>query len=184
MGKVLDLTGRLGKVQPIKAGQPQVPALRGETGLVTDSAPAQPIDITARREAVLSEDRRKVKRTFLTEFISVHAVVPGLGLVRVALDNINSIGLAFDFEKARGTFQSGEEVHLRVYMNHFTYFPFTVIVRHMSDLSEQGVVRHGCEFAKDTLNDVALQHFVGFLENVSAGLRHDGGDVLVSNINS
>jgi hypothetical protein len=181
MGKVLDITGRLGKVQPIQGRKAKVP----ESVISDGTAPLTlPIDMTARRDAVITEDRRQVKRTFLTEFISVHAVVPGLGLVRVALDNINPVGLAFDFEIARGSFKAGEEVAMRVYMNHFTYFPFTVIIKHMNTIAAEGVVRHGCEFALDTINNVALQHFVGFLENVSAGLRQDKGDVLVSNINS
>lgn len=141
-------------------------------------------DITEKRTEMLKEDRRQVKRTILTEFIAVHTVVPGMGLMKVALFNINTDGLAFDIESARGHFQVGEEVAMRVYLNHQTYFPFIVKVRHVTEIADEGMHRHGAEFVKDTINDVALHHFVKFIENVSASLKHDGGDVLVSNINS
>lgn len=141
-------------------------------------------DITEMRSEMLKEDRRQVKRTILTEFIAVHTVVPGMGLMKVTLFNIHEGGVAFDIESARGHFQVGEEVAMRVYLNHQTYFPFIVKVKHVTEVTDEGVHRHGTEFMKDTINDVALHHFVKFIENVSASLKHDGGDVLVSNINS
>lgn len=173
MGKILDIRERLAKAthSPIR-------------GIQTTEGGAELLDMTARREASISEDRRKVRRTILTEFISVHTVVPNFGLLKVALYNINPKGLAFELEPARGSFQLGEEVAMRVYLNSQTYFPFIVKVKHITEIPDEGVVRHGCEFVMGTINDVALQHFVGFIENVSAGLRHDSGDVLVSNINS
>ena len=69
-------------------------------------------------------------------------------------------------------------------MNHKTYFPFEIKVRHVQDIPDEGVQRHGCQFIAGTLNDVALHHFVKFIENVSASLRSDHGDVMVSKINS
>jgi len=148
------------------------------------SASASVTDITEIRTEMLKEDRRQVKRTILTEFIAVHTVVPGMGLMKVSLFNIHVDGLAFDIESLRGHFQVGEEVAMRVYLNHQTYFPFVVKIKHVTEVSDEGVHRHGAEFVKDTINDVALHHFVKFIENVSASLKHDGGDVLVSNINS
>lgn len=141
-------------------------------------------DITEKRTEMLREDRRQVKRTILTEFIAVHTVVPGMGLMKVSLFNINNDGLAFDIENARGHFQVGEEVAMRVYLNHQTYFPFVVKIKHVTEVTDESVHRHGAEFVKNTINDVALHHFVKFIENVSASLKHDNGDVLVSNINS
>ena len=142
------------------------------------------VDIGQKRSEILQEDRRKVKRTLLTEFISVHTVVPGVGLLKVALFNINDNGLAFDVDSHKGHFQAGEEVAMRVYLNHQTYFPFVVKIKHVTDVNDEGVHRHGGEFMKGTINDVALSHFVKFIENVSASLKHDNGDVVVSNINS
>jgi hypothetical protein len=46
------------------------------------------------------------------------------------------------------------------------------------------VSRHGCGFVKDTVNEEALYHFVRFIETVSASLRTDAGDVMVSNLSS
>ncbi len=145
---------------------------------------ASVISITELRNEVLTEDRRKVRRTILTEFIAVHTVVPGMGLMKVALFNIDENGLAFDIDFKKGHFQAGEEVAMRVYLNHQTYFSFIVKVKHTTDVSDEEVHRHGCEFVRETINDVALHHFVKFVETVSASLKHDNGDVTVSNINS
>jgi hypothetical protein len=145
---------------------------------------AEVVDITEMRTEVLDEDRRKVRRTILTEFIAVHTVVPGMGLMKVALFNINESGLAFDIDFKKGHFQVGEEVAMRVYLNHQTFFPFVVKVKHITNIGDEEVHRHGCEFVGGTINDVALHHFIKFIENVSASLKHDKGDVLVSNINS
>jgi hypothetical protein len=173
MGKILDITRRLKdqkatKVRRHKVGDPQTPM----------------VDIGELRAAALKEDRRNVKRTILTEFIAVHAVVPEMGLMKVSLYDITQNGLAFDLEDARGAFKMGEEVAMRVYLNHQTYFPFTATIKHTKHIDDESVTRHGVEFLKGSINDIALQHFVAFLESVSASLRHDKGDVLVSNINS
>lgn len=142
------------------------------------------VDITERRQGALNEERRKVRRTILTEFIAVHTVVPGMGLMKVGLFNINEDGIAFDIDFKKGHFQPGEEVAMRVYLNHQTYFPFVVKVKHLTKIEDEEIHRHGCEFVKGTINDIALHHFVKFLETVSASLKQDKGDVLVSNINS
>lgn len=168
MGDVIDIRSRL----------------KGQKQTTNQKAEGSVVDIAEMRSEILKEDRRKVKRTILTEFISVHTVVPGMGLMKVALFNINEDGVAFDIEKARGHFQVGEEVAMRVYLNHQTYFPFVIKVRHVTEIQDEEVHRHGAEFVKDTVNDVALHHFIKFIENVSASLKHDKGDVLVSNINS
>lgn len=169
MGDVIDINGRL-------------KAQIGETTSGPESASV--VDITQMRADVLREDSRKVKRTILTEFIAVHTVVPGRGLMKVALYDINNGGLAFDMDVNKGHFQVGEEVAMRVYLNHKTYFSFIIKIKHIHDVKDEEVHRHGAEFVKGTINDVALHHFVSFIENVCAGLKHDNGDVLVSNINS
>lgn len=146
--------------------------------------PSSLVDITEIRAQTLRSDRRKVKRTILTEFIAVHAVVPEEGLIKVGLFDINKQGLSFDLEQKFGSFKLGEEVAMRVYLNHQTYFPFVATVKHVTHLADEELNRHGLEFVAGTINNIALQHFVAFIETVSASLRHDKGDVLVSNINS
>ena len=170
MGKVLDLVSRL------KSGN------NSEVSIVDSSASVT--DITSQRAETLKHDRRQVKRTILTEFIAVHAIVPGMGLMKVTLFDITQKGLSFDLEEARGSFNPGEAVAMRVYLNYQTYFPFEAVVRHVSTIKDEGVVRHGCEFVVGSVNDIALQHFVAFIENVSASLRHDKGDTMVTKINS
>ena len=142
------------------------------------------LDMTEKRTEALKDDRRQVKRTILTEFIAVHTIIPGNGLMKVALFDINERGVSFDIEDHRGHFQVGEEVPMRVYLNHKTYFPFIVQIKNVRLVEDEGVQRHGAEFLLETINDVALHHFIKFIENVSASLRHDSGDVSVSKINS
>jgi hypothetical protein len=170
MGNIIDIRSRL-KAQT-------------ENVQKQENQGASVVDITELRSEVLNEDRRKVRRTILTEFIAVHTVVPGMGLMKVSLFNVNQTGLAFDIEVPKGHFQVGEEVAMRVYLNHQTYFPFIVKVKHVTEIPDEEVHRHGCEFVQNTINDVALHHFIQFIENVSASLKHDNGDVLVSGLNS
>ena len=171
MGNVLDLTERLKS--------------HATVGPQSVSAGVSPVvDLAQMRSQMITEDRRQVKRTILTEFISVHAVVPGHGVLRVALYDITEAGLSFDLEQTRGHYNIGETIELRVYLNHQTYFKISTEVVHITEFADEGIVRHGCEFIAGSINDDALGHFVKFLENVTASLRRDGGDVLVTKINS
>jgi len=167
MGKIIDITSRV---------RSQNSSANSESG----GAPV--VDMTIAREEMLNRDRREVKRTILTEFVGAYAVLPERGLMKVTLYDISENGIAFDLEIHEGVFLESEEIALRVYLNHSTYFPFVVKVVNSRRLEDEGVYRHGASFVKGTVNDVALHHFVKFIENVSASLRKDGGDILVSNI--
>ena len=168
MGKVLDITPRLRSQNSSEKTQ--------------QGSRAEILDITEARQEILSRDRRDVKRTILTEFVGAFVVVPEQGLMKVALYDISENGVAFDLDMLEGAFQTGDEVAMRVYLNHSTYFPFTIRVTNGRRIEDEGVVRHGANFVKGTMNDVALHHFVKFIENVSASLKTDSGDVLVSHI--
>jgi hypothetical protein len=145
---------------------------------------AQVLDVTERIQAAQADDRRQVKRVVLNEFISAHVYIPGRGLLRVVLKDIHDKGLAFDVDEREGQFGRGETLEMRFYMNHETYFRFNVQVAHSTPNSDDGTHRHGCQFVKDTINDVALHHFIGFLQNIAASLKTDRGDRTVSNIYS
>jgi len=167
MGKILDITSRL----------------RSENSLGnTQAEGAEVHDIVETRQEMISRERREVKRTILTEFIGAFVILPERGLLRASLYDISDNGMAFDLDLMDGGFKGGEEVAMRVYLNHSTYFPFTVRVTHGRKMEEEGVIRHGANFVKGSLNDVALHHFVKFIENVSANLKTDSGDVVVSHI--
>lgn len=170
--------GFMGDVIDFKARQ------SGSTQKSKKSENSGVIDIAQKRMQILEDDRRRVKRTLLTEFIAVHAVVPGAGLQKVILYDINEHGLSFDLGFKFGQFVANEQLAMRVYLNHQTYFTFTVNIKRVNEIKDEQVYRHGGEFVKGTLNDVALHHFVKFMETVSASLRNDKGDVIVSNINS
>jgi hypothetical protein len=50
-------------------------------------------------------------------------------------------------------------------------------VTNVREVPEEGIVRHGGIFLKETVNDKALFHFVKFIENVSLELKRDSGDL-------
>jgi hypothetical protein len=170
MKNVIDLTSRLKN-------------RKNSTGKVAVNAAQAPvIDMTEKRNEILSKERRQVRRTILSEFVGASVVVPGKGLMKVALFDISESGLAFDIEDKAGHFSLGEEVSMRVYLNHQTYFGFVVKVQNTREILDEGVYRHGAGFVKGTVNDQALFHFVKFIETVSASLQGDKGDLMVSNL--
>ena len=140
------------------------------------------VDISERRAEILKEERREVKRTILTEFVGAFVVIPTAGLVKVALYDISENGISFDMDLKSGQFKMGEEVAMRVYLNQQTYFPFIAKIQNVRREDDEAVYRHGAHFLKDTINDKALHHFVKFIENVSAALEKDTGDIMVSKI--
>ena len=171
MGKVIDLLPRIKN----KKGASNSDSSTFEQGVV---------NLSQLRDERIQEERREVRRTILTQFIALHAVIPNQGLLRVLLSDINERGLAFQIEDHRGAFNVGDPMELRIYLDHQTYFPIQVKVVHVQRQPEEGMIRHGCEFLPESLNENALHHFVGFLESVTAAFRKDHGDVLVSKINS
>jgi hypothetical protein len=168
MKNVIDMTQRL-KKQPKSALKAKGP-----------SAPV--IDMTEKRNEILSQERRQVKRTLLSEFVGAFVLVPEKGLAKVTMYDISENGLAFDIEASAGHFQLFEEIAMRVYLNQQTYFPFIVKVQNVRAIVDENVNRHGANFVKGTINDEALHHFVKFIETVSASLQGDQGDIVVSHL--
>jgi len=159
--------------------QPSIKAKKAPGGTV-EKAPL--LDMTERRQEIIKEERREVKRTILTGFIGAFVVVPNHGLVRVNIYDISEDGVAFDLDADMGHFNQTEEIAMRVYMNQHTYFPFVVTIQNFRELAGGELVRHGASFVKGSVNDEALYHFVKFIETVSASLERDSGDVMVSNL--
>ncbi len=170
MGKVLDISQRILENKDKSHHE-------NEAQLMSDV-----VDMTEARNEILSQERRQVKRTILTEFIGASVVVPKKGLLKVRINDISDTGISFDIDEVVGQFHKGEEIAMRVYLNHRTYFAFSIKVENVRVIAEEGVIRHGSHFVKGTLNDEALFHFVKFIESVSASLCKDTGDVLVSGI--
>lgn len=170
MKNVLDLTARLSNA---KENQSDDGKSQGQASV---------INMVDKRNDIIASERRKVRRTLLSEFISAFALIPRKGLFKITLHDISENGMAFDIENKSGHFAVGEEVAMRVYLNHQTYFPFVVKVANYRAVTEEKVFRHGVNFVKGTINDEALHHFVKFIETVSASLKTDQGDHLVSNL--
>ncbi len=162
MGKVIDLTSRL----------------KSTTEGNTAKNYADVLNYDEQKKIILFHERRHIKRTILSEFVSAMVVVPDKGLIKVGIYDISEQGISFDLEMDQGSFKSDEEICMRVYLNHKTYFPIAVKVKHVTVESTEGVIRHGTEFLKSDANDAALQYFVKFIETVSLGLKKDEGDFM------
>lgn len=172
---------------PGAKGQGQNNEQKGlDSAVVATSTPddAQVFDVTQRIQDRQAEDRRRVKRVVLNEFISAHVYVSGRGLVKITIKDIHEGGLAFDIDERQGQFTRGETLEIRFYLNHETYFKFNVQVAHSKPVENEAVFRHGTQFVGESLNNVALHHFTQFLQTISASLRTDTGDRIVSNIYS
>ena len=102
--------------------------------------------------------------------------------MKVDIYDISDDGISFDVDPEYGQFKKGEEFAMRVYLSQGAYFPFTISIQNVRHLDGDGAFRHGASFAKGTVNDEALHHFVKFIETVSASLERDTGDVMVSNL--
>jgi hypothetical protein len=158
--------------------------VQGAVQASSEATSAEVLNIADLRSKIISEDRRQVKRTILTEFIAMHIIVPNFGVMKVALYDITEHGVSFDLPLQHGRYNVGDNVEMRIYMNQQTYFKIQTKVAHVTEVSDEGISRHGCEFLAESTNMEALSHFVKFLECVTANLRRDSGDVLVTKINS
>lgn len=167
MGKVIDLTTRFKELVPNQ--------------MIKETANI--INYDEQKQMMLSQERRQIKRTILTEFINAMVVVPEKGLLQVSIHDISEQGIAFDVESDHGSFKVDEEVSLRVYLNQKTYFPITVQVKRITEENSECVMRHGSEFIKQPRTDAALQYFIKFIESVSNQcLQKDNGDLMVPKI--
>ena len=174
MKNVIDFKSR----QKAQNAQPQPKQISHDA----TEAVAPIVDMVEKRQEILSRERRQVKRTILSEFVGAFVVLPEKGLLKVTLFDISENGLAFDMDSTKGTFMVGEEVAMRVYLNQQTYFSFIVRMQNARIIADEQISRNGGHFVKDTINDQALFHFVKFIETVSASLKKDDGDVMVSNL--
>lgn len=180
MSKVIDLVPHLKTVNTshssAQGSAHNLPA--ANQALNTQSA--EVVNLEDKKQTILFHERRQVKRTILTEYISSMVVIPEKGLMKVAIHDISEDGISFDLENTYGNFKIGEEVALRVYLNQKAYFPIQVTIKHVTPDPEEGVVRHGSVYLKNEENNVALQHFVKFVESASMGLKQDSGDLMVT----
>jgi hypothetical protein len=137
-------------------------------------------DITQMRQEILTQERRRNRRTILTNFIGAFIVIPEVGLQPVILYDVSNDGISFDTEFDAGRFKMGEEYAVRVYLSRDTYFPFVVTVKNVRELKSEGVFRHGTTFQKHGSHEEALRSFIKFVETISTVLRKDSGDHIIS----
>lgn len=169
MSKVIDLVPHLKTVNSaIK--EPTAP-----TG-------AEVVNLSDEKQKILFHERRQVKRTILTELMSSFVVLPEKGLMKVDIHDISEEGISFDVENINGSFKIGEEITLRIYLNQKAYFPIQITIKHITPDAETETIRHGSAYLKNDDNNVALQHFVKFVESASMGLKKDLGDLMITRI--
>ncbi|MGE3975595.1 MAG: PilZ domain-containing protein [Bdellovibrionales bacterium] len=139
-------------------------------------------NINEMRQSVLTQERRRNRRTLLTNFIGAFVVVPSVGLQAVVLHDVSGEGMAFDTLIESGCFRVGEEYALRVYLSRDTYFPLTVKIKNHREIKAEGVYRHGTLFVKAGSDHEALKSFIHFVETISTVLKKDTGDHQISTI--
>jgi len=137
-------------------------------------------DITQMRQDILTQERRRNRRTILTNFIGAFVVIPEVGLQPVILYDVSSDGISFDTEFETGRFKMNSEYAVRVYLSRDTYFPFVVAVKNIRELKSEGVFRHGATFNRQGSHEEALRSFIKFVETISTVLRKDSGDHIIS----
>jgi hypothetical protein len=138
-------------------------------------------NLTEMRQEFIDSERRKNKRTILSNFMGTYVVVPDIGLQPVALYDISDTGAAFDTTFDAGKFRPGEEYAVRIYLSRDTYFPFIMQIKNVRELPSEGVYRHGALFVTSASGNDALKSFIQFIESISAVLRKDPGDRQISN---
>ncbi len=151
---------------------------RGKSNKQEDGK-AQVLDMVERRQAAITEERRSMKRTILTEFIGFKVVIPERGLLDdVSLYDVSSKGLAFEHEAKLNGLSVGSEIAARIYLTQNSYFPFTLKITNIRFQQDEGVYRYGSVLLKEDHNKEALGFFIKFIESVSPSLRNDKGDLV------
>lgn len=170
---VIDIRGQL------KTRQKGAKKSQSET--VTNTKAETPvIDFTERRLAHVNQERRKVRRTLLSELVGVSLMIPNLGLQQTSLYDISDDGLSFDLPYEFGEFNIGDVINVRIYLNSKNYFSFDVKITHKRQVPEEGIRRHGATFQSHHKNDEAIFFFIRFIEAASRSLKSDSGDPLFS----
>ena len=164
LSKVIDFTQRRQKSTDPKMDTFQKP-----------SAPAV-LSFEEQKQKMAFKERRSARRTIFNEMMSSMVVIPERGLLKVFLHDISDDGLSFDTAIEDGSFKVGEEISMRIYINHKTYFPVKMTVRHLKQDIESGSIRHGATMIKEAQNDVVLQYFVKFVEAAALSMKKDSGD--------
>lgn len=183
--KTILLNGKNGILTGVKVSKvidlvPRLKTVNLDTAQSVETA--EVVNLQEKKQTILFHERRQVKRTILTEFMSAMVILPEKGLLKVTIHDISEEGISFDVDDINGHFKVGEEVSLRVYLNQKSYFPIQVTIKHVTPDSEEGMARHGSVYLKNEDNNVALQHFVKFIESASQGLKQDSGDLMVTRI--
>ncbi len=148
-----------------------------------DEEGAHVVDFESERQTAKDNERRLVTRTVLSQFVGVFVLIQGKGLQSSSLYDVSDTGLAFDMPVETGKFEVGEEVAMRIYLSHDTYFPFTVKVSNVRTVGNgTGVVRHGATFMKKDPSFSCLSYFVKFLQEVSLVSRKDRGERVLGRV--
>lgn len=169
---VIDMTAR--RKAQIRAEQTHLNG-RKPKAKKSEAPSAEVLELGARRREILTQERRRNRRTILSNFLGAYIVVPEKGLKEVTLYDISEGGVAFDLEKSEGSFRVTEELAMRVYISKEIYVPITVKVKNVREIADEEVYRHGTIF-EATQGDGVLEHFVRFILAMSQNLSRDPGD--------
>ena len=165
---IIDITSRL---KPKK----------GTSSSKNSRAKAAPlVDITSTRQEQIQRERRQKRRIVLEEFLGAYIVVPEKGLQKVSLYDLSENGLAFDIGLEMGSYKKGENVAFRIYISKTSYIPFSLNIRNVRGIAEEGVYRHGASIFDQQQNKNAFEAFFRFVESASHSLKKDNCDLVIN----
>jgi hypothetical protein len=176
---VIDMTARRQAQLRAEGSDIKLKKLK-EVNAPKSAAVADVVEFGSRKNEILTQERRRNRRTILSNFLGAFIIVPEKGLKEVALYDISEGGIAFDLENADGKFRVDEELALRVYLSKEIYVPITLKVKNVRDIKDEEVYRHGTVFVGAAEDDV-LKYFIRFVEAMSIHLKLDPGDLKLPN---
>ncbi len=136
----------------------------------------QIVELKEFTEKKVEFDRRRVRRTILSEFLGAFIVIPQVGLQEVTLYDVSD-GLSFDVDIKVGQFKIGSSMAMRFYLSQSNYFSFDAQITNVRLLPEEGVYRHGAKIMRNANNGDAIEYFMKFIESVSRIVKTDKGDL-------
>jgi hypothetical protein len=143
--------------------------------------PAVLVEFGARKKEMMTQERRKNRRTILSNFLGAFVILPEKGLKEVTLYDLSEGGVGFDLEATSGAFRIDEELAMRVYISKEIYVPFQVRVKNVREVKAENIFRHGTVLTSMGQGDEVMKSFVKFVESLSAHFKTDKGDFKLPN---
>ena len=141
------------------------------------------IDFSEMRAKRLDEKRRKTKRIFFKQLLSVYSVMGQSQMKAIEIVDVSEDGISFQvpYDTAQDWPKDADEMPLRLYFSQDTYLEIHVKVQNCRPAIDRNAsyMRFGCSIDQKLGSYSAYQQFVRFLETYAEHAHKDLGDVTV-----